>query len=409
MLHVTSPALRGIAGAALVPLVLVAAGSGSRASGVRSGQVSRAAAESPPGVLAYIIPQQQPDQSSLLTLLRILADRGVEIRRALAPFASGRVRYSAGAYIVLGSQANASAAATVLGPPGAGGHGVPNASSPATDSVAPGLPALLGVGVATVRDSFPIPVTPPVTVRPAQYVTPAGFGDSARRVVGVYVPAVAGRPVAWTRATMERFGVRYAPVAASALAAGDVLRERYDAMLLPDGGATAFASLDGSGLRAFIAAGGTIVAVGSGAKWAIRAFRLPGRFDDIAAGGTGTGTGTGTSDGAGDDSALVRVAIDRGSPVAADMVAHALGWVAGGPATVFTPDTAHARVVARYDASEVAAGPADVARSYDGAAAIVDVPQGHGRVVLFGFDPAYRGVSLATLPLLWGALRLRGP
>jgi hypothetical protein len=390
MRRVKSPALRGVAGAALAPLVVVVA-----ASGIRTHHVSRAA-ESPPGVLAYIIPQQQPDHASLMTLLEVLADRGVEIRRALAPFASGRVRYSAGAYIVLGSQPNASAAAAVLAPAVAAERGVPNASAAANDSVAPGLAGLLGVGVAEVRDSFPIPVTPPVAMRPAQYVTPAGLGDSARRVVGVYVPAAVGRPVAWTRTTLERFGVRYASVAANALASGDALRQRYDVMLLPDGGATAFATLDGSGLRAFIDAGGTVVAVGSGAQWAIRAFRLPGRFDDIPPAG------------AGDDSALVRVAIDRGSPVAADMVAHALGWVAGGPATVFTPDTAHTRVVARYDASDVAAGSRDVARSYDGAAAIVDIPQGHGRVVVFGFDPAYRGVSLATLPLLWGALRLRG-
>jgi hypothetical protein len=399
MLRVTSSAVRGVAGAALAPLAVVAVASGIRTHH-STHHVSRAAAESPPGVVAYIIPQQQPDQSSLLTLLGVLADRGVEIRRALAPFASGRVRYSAGAYIVLGSQAKASAAAAVLASPAAPEQGVLHASSPATDSVGPGLPALLGVGVAEVRDSFPIPVTAPVAVRPAQYVTPAGLGDSARRVAGVYVPASAGRPVAWTRATFERFGVRYAPVAASALAAGDALRQRYDVVLLPDGGAAAFATLDGSGLRRFLDAGGTIVAVGSGAQWAIRAFRLPGRFDDIAPAGAG--------DRAGDDSALVRVAIDRGSPIASDMVAHALGWVAGGPATVFTPDTAHTRVVARYDASEVAAGSRDVARGYDGAAAIVDIPQGHGRVVLFGFDPAFRGVSLATLPLLWAALRLRG-
>jgi hypothetical protein len=394
MLRVKSRAVCGLAGAALAPLALVAA-----ASGIRSHRNPRAPAEPLPGVIAYIIPQQQPDQASLLTLLGVLADRGVEIRRALVPFASGRVRYSAGAYVVLGSQAQASAAAAVFASPSAPDRGVATAPAPATDSVAPGLPALLGVGVAEVRDSFPIPVTPPVAPRAAQFATPAGLGDSARRVVGVYVPAGVGRPVVWTRATLQRFGVRYAPVAASALAGGDALRQRYDVVLLPDGGATAFATLDGSGLRAFIDGGGTIVAVGSGAQWAIRAFRLPGRLDDIAPASGG---------GAGDDSALVRLAIDRGSPIATDMVAHAVGWVAGGPATVFTPDTVHARVVARYDASGVAAGSRDVARSYDGAAAIVDVPEGHGRVVLFGFDPAYRGVSFATLPLLWGALRLRG-
>jgi hypothetical protein len=401
MLRVKSPALRAVASAALTPLVFVAAASGTHLQHPAHHK-SRPSGGPPPGVVAYIIPQQQPDQAALLTLLGVLADRGVEIRRALAPFASGRVRYSAGAYIVLGSQAKASAAAAVLGP--AAEQAVASASSPSADSVAPGLPALLGVGVAEVRDSFPIPLSAPVAPRAPQYITPAGLGDSARRVVGVYVPAGIGRAVVWMRATLARFGVRYAPVAAGGLASGDALRQRYDVVLLPDGGAAAFASLDGSGLRTFIDAGGTIVAMGSGAQWAVRAFRLPGRFDDIAPAAAAKNSGNG----AGNDSALVRVAIDRGSPMAADMVAHASGWVAGGPATVFTPDTAHSRVVARYDASEVAAGSRDVARSYDRDAAVVDIPEGHGRVVLFGFDPAYRGVSFATLPLLWGALRVRG-
>jgi hypothetical protein len=391
MLRVNSLAIRRVAGAALVPLV-VAAGAG----GIRMPHAARREGTGPEGVIAYIIPQQQPDQTALLTLLGVLQDRGVEVRRALAPFASGRVRYSAGAYIVLGSQRHADAAAAVLASrldtaTGPGGD-TPEAGA---DTAAPALPALLGVGVAVVRDSFPIPVTPPVAPRAPRYITPAGLGDSARRVVGVYVPAAVGRPVAWMRATLDRYGVRYAPVAAGALRAGDALRERYDVVLLPDGGAAAFAALDGPGLRAFLDAGGTIVAVGSGARWAIRTLRLPGRFDDIAATG-------------GADSALVRVGIDRGSPVAADMVAHAVGWVGGGPAPVFAPDTTHARVVARYDASDVVTGSPEVARAFDGRPAITDVPQGRGRVVLFGFDPAYRGVSLSTLPLLWGALRLRG-
>jgi hypothetical protein len=398
MLRVMFPAFRGVGGAALAPLAVAAAMTGIRAGDLPARRVA------PAGVVAYIIPQQQPDQASLLTLLGVLADRGVEVRRALAPFASGRVRYSAGAYIVLGSQAHAPSAAAVLGPLVASPRGARDPSPPDADSVAPGLPVLLGVGVAEVRDSFPIPVTPPEAPRAARYVTPAGLGDAARRVVAVYVPAGVGRPVVWTRTTLERFGVRYDPVAAAALAGGDALRQRYDVVLLPDGGASAFANLDGAGLRTFVEAGGTIVAVGSGAQWAIRTLRLPGRFDDIAPAGAGGGAATDVAN----DSALVRVAIDRGSPIATDMVAHAAGWVAGGPATVFTPDTAHTRVVARYDASDVAAGSRDVARTYDGAAAIVDVPQGHGRVVLFGFDPAYRGVSFATLPLLWGALRLRG-
>src|ERR1700691_83324 len=295
---VNALAMRSVPGAALGPLALVplviVAGAGAL-------RVPHAARHEAGAVVAYIIPQQQPDQPALLTLLGVLQDRGVEVRRALAPFASGRVRYSAGAYIVLGSQPHAGAAAAVLASRrDTASWPRSDTSGAGADTVAPALPALLGVGVAAVRDSFPIPVTPPVASRAPRYGTPAGLGDSVRRVAGVYVPAGVGRPVAWMRGTLDRYGVRYAPVAAGALLAGGALRARYDVVLLPDGGAAAFATVSGSGLRAFLDAGGTIVAVGSGAQWAVRTLRLPGRFDDIspAAGSA--------------DSALVRATIDRG-------------------------------------------------------------------------------------------------
>src|SRR5665213_1153364 len=104
MLRVKSPALRGVTGVALAPLAVVVAAAGGIRTHHATHHASRAGAEAPPGVVAYIIPQQQPDQASLLTLLGVLADRGVEIRRALAPFASGRLRYSAGAVTGIGKE-----------------------------------------------------------------------------------------------------------------------------------------------------------------------------------------------------------------------------------------------------------------------------------------------------------------
>lgn len=355
--------------------------------------------------VAYVIPQQQPDQAALRTLLHTLAEHGVQVRRALAPFVSGRVRYSAGAYVVLGAQPAGPAAARLLEPPSRGGISV-GSPALAADTTPLALPQLLGVGVAPVRDSFPIPLTDPIAPPTPVYPVPAGFGDSASHVVALFVPAGAGRPLAWTRSTFDRYGVRYAPVDGPTMTDGDGLRRQYETLLLADAGTAPYVGLGANvaaGLRAFLDDGGTIVAVGRGARWLIEVLRLPGRFDDIAPDTEPPGP-----PGSGSDSALVRVRIDRTSPLVADLAAHAFAWVAGGPTTVFVPDTTVTRVVATYDAGEIVVGSPAVARAYNGRAAAINVPHGRGRVVLFGFDPSYRGASLATLPMLWSALRVRG-
>ena len=40
----------------------------------------------------------------------------------------------------------------------------------------------------------------------------------------------------------------------------------------------------------------------------------------------------------------------------------------------------------------------------NGRAALVDVTVGRGHAILFGFRPQYRGQSMNTQPLLWGAI-----
>jgi glutamine amidotransferase-like uncharacterized protein len=83
----------------------------------------------------------------------------------------------------------------------------------------------------------------------------------------------------------------------------------------------------------------------------------------------------------------------------------AAAWLQGGEA--FEPaQDARVRVVARYASEELLlSGWLQGAEHLEGRPAIVDVPLGEGRVILFGIRPQYRGQSLATLPLLFDALR----
>jgi hypothetical protein len=69
-------------------------------------------------------------------------------------------------------------------------------------------------------------------------------------------------------------------------------------------------------------------------------------------------------------------------------------------------DPSRATVIARYptDADPLASGWLLGGDRLKGKAALVEVAQGKGTVVLFGFRPQYRGQAMATYPLIWGAL-----
>ena len=100
------------------------------------------------------------------------------------------------------------------------------------------------------------------------------------------------------------------------------------------------------------------------------------------------------------------ITLDRAHPVAARMTAPIpAAWFEDSPAFEIT-DAARAVAVASYPAS------GDVLLSgwllgggkLNGRAALVDVTVGRGHAILFGFRPQYRGQSMNTQPLLWGAI-----
>ena len=101
----------------------------------------------------------------------------------------------------------------------------------------------------------------------------------------------------------------------------------------------------------------------------------------------------------------------------------ALGGGRGSSVTVGVPDSLQiyfensaaftvsgtARALATYPAEPLRSGYARFQERLEGKAALVEVPVGSGRVILFGFRPQFRGQTHGTFKLLFNAVLLAAP
>ena len=366
---------------------------------------------------AYVLPRQQRDTVGLATLLGILHRGQVEIRTALHPIALGGQRYAAGSYVVVLRQPYAAFAKALLEPqrypdlrlyPG----GPP---LPPYDVTAHTLPLLMGVTAVAARDSLRIGLSAPVEPPAATPTYGGAVGPDARRV-GLYRSYDAPLDEGWTRWVFDTWHVPYVSIVDSVVRAGK-LTERFDVLVLPDQSPNELLSglprdypapypggLGDEGvkaLRAFVQEGGTLVALNDASRFAAEQLLLPVRN---------------VLEGVADDEfyapgSIFRLELDTADPVARGMPAQSVAWYESGPAFEVL-DSSAVRVIGRYpaDADKVLLSgwvlhPERVA----GRAALVEVKQGAGRVVLFGFRPQYRGQSIATYPLLFNSLQLAQP
>ena len=364
---------------------------------------------------AFVIPKSQPDAAALRRLLATLQRGQVEVREASSPVSVSGSIYPAGSYVVLTRQPFGGFAKALLerqkypdlreypnGPP-----------KRPYDVTAHTLPLLFGVDVAEVHG------VAPATGAPLARVSEPALGvpglTSSRRRIGLYRSYNASMDEGWTRYTFDTYRVPYTSIVDRDIRAGK-LSERFDVIVIPDQSPNAIArglggnypdSLRGGlgeeGARAlaeFVERGGTLVTFNDASDYAIETLKLP--VKNVLAGVRSTDFYAPGS--------LLAVDIRRDHPLARGFVAHTPAiWFEESPAFDIT-DSTQATAVATYPATgnPLLSGWLLGGSRLNGKAALVDVKHGAGHVVLFGFRPQYRGQSVATYPLVWGALLGRG-
>ena len=149
-------------------------------------------------------------------------------------------------------------------------------------------------------------------------------------------------------------------------------------------------------LKKFVEEGGTLVFLNSASDFAIEQFGLPVR--DVTKGLPRKDFFIPGS--------ILRTEINTDSKIGKGMPKESIAWFEDSPAFDIAAD-ARVEVIARYPSDPknvLLSGWALGAEKIAGKAALVSIPMGRGKIVLFGFRPQYRAQSLATYPLLFNAI-----
>ena len=251
---------------------------------------------------------------------------------------------------------------------------------------------------------------------------PAAFRRLRAPRIGVYSGFVPIMDEGWTRWVLERYEFPYERLGNARIQEGD-LRADFDAVILPDAeprtlhaGYLEGASYRGarvppgfSGgieeegaetLREFVSEGGILLAFNRASLYAIERLGLP--IDNVL-------------DGVSDrefysPGALLYADLSTTHPLCLGMRPREAVWYEEGPAFRSSGygEGGRPRTVLRYpDRDVLASGWLNGEEHLANHAAVMDVPVGDGRVILFGIRPQYRGQSNATFKLVFNGLFYR--
>lgn len=363
---------------------------------------------------AFVLSARQRDAGALRKLLETLAFGLVEVDKAEAAFSAGGKEYLAGSYVIRMQQPYSSFAKALLerqtypdlrqypgGPP-----------RRPYDVTAHTLPMLMGVETDTVFEPFAAKLAAAKKFDELPKIVPPRLAEIQKRRIGLFKSFQPVMDEGWTRWIFEQMGVPYTPVRNADITAGQ-LRTKYDVIVFPDQGPAVInfgyrpgtmppeftggiGDAGAQALNEFAQQGGTLIFFNESTAFAIGHMGVPVRnalrsipSRDFYCPGS-----------------LLNVTLDAAHPLTQGLPDEIPIWFEESPAFEI-PAGSPARVVARYQASSIlASGWLLGEKHLGGRAALVDVPVGKGRVVLFGMRPQYRAQSYLTMNLIWNAFLL---
>ena len=360
---------------------------------------------------AWVIPGGQENEVGVQSVLRILTMGDVEVRRAGGDFSAGGVTYPAGSHVVAMRQPYAAFAQTMLtvqeypdmreypgGPP-----------KRPYDVTAHTLPLLMGVEAVALEDVPEVALGDPIEVPAVEYRLPEALtGPDAPRVgmyKGYQEPMIAG----WTRWMFDTHGMRYDSLHDARVRAG-ALGDDYDVMIfqsqsersisrgnaagsLPERYTGGLGEEGRAAVREFVEAGGRLVVMEEAAEFAIGLFGL-----DVGNPTEGLSSTEFYVPGS-----ILRVDLEAG-PLSSGYDGSTAAWY-WRSSRAFTVEDERVEVLGRYGGDNpVIAGWILGPEKLAGQPALLRARVGRGEVILFGFQPNYRGQSIVTWPLFFNAI-----